>query len=394
MPDLVWMLIPVGLLPVAAVSGWIAARRSQRGTAAANSSAGLQADYFKGINYLLNEQPDKAIEAFIKVLEVDSETVETHLALGNLYRRRGEVDRAIRIHQNLIARPTLSGAQRIEALFELGADYMSAGLLDRAENLFQELCETGTFGVKALRQVVEIYEQQKDWDEAIAAAKKLDLATGETQASVIAHYYCEKADLAWQSRQAGAALDAARRALGCHPACVRASLLEGEIHFHDARYDAAIDAYKRVEQQDPEFLPEVIQSLSRCYDKVGRGQEMMQYLGHLMKRYDGISVTLALAGMKRLKGGPREAIAFITQNLRSRPSVRALDRLLELELETVADAPPEHLLILKRLTTELLENRTDYKCGHCGFPAKFLHWQCPACKHWSTIKPIQGVEGE
>ena len=203
MVDLWWLLIPVALLPVAALSGWLAARRSQN-VGPSVSTGGLRSNYFRGINYLLNEQPDKAIEAFIRVLEVDSETVETHLALGNLYRRRGEVDRAIRIHQNIIARPTLRADQRNEALLELGNDYMRAGLLDRAENLFRELCDTDGYTVPALRQIIDLYQQEKDWDQAIVCARRLAGVSGEPLGRVIAHYYCEQAGTCaaeWTARE-------------------------------------------------------------------------------------------------------------------------------------------------------------------------------------------------
>ena len=181
------------LLPVAAGTGWLAARGATRQTSRKRETGGLRSDYFQGINYLLNEQPDKAIEVFIKLIEVDSETVETHLALGNLYRRRGDVDRAIRIHQNLIARESLNVSQRTEALLELGQDYMSAGLLDRAEDLFSELAEDAGYRVQALRQLIDIYEQEKDWPKAIASARKLEKATGNQLGWIIAHYCCEQA---------------------------------------------------------------------------------------------------------------------------------------------------------------------------------------------------------
>jgi lipopolysaccharide biosynthesis regulator YciM len=174
MIELLWLL-----LPVAAASGWYAASRN-RGEAARS----LNADYFRGINYLLNEQPDKAIEAFIRILEIDSETVETHLALGNLYRRRGEVDRAIRIHQNLIARTNLDEEQRVEALFELGQDYFSAGLLDRAEDIFRELVQHEGFRERSLRQIILVYEQEGDWKRAEEAARDLEQVTGSSSVAV------------------------------------------------------------------------------------------------------------------------------------------------------------------------------------------------------------------
>ena len=393
MTDWLWYLVPTVLLPVAALSGWWVARRGQAGHSAGRTD-GLRSDYFRGINYLLNEQPDKAIEAFIRVLEVDSETVETHLALGNLYRRRGEVDRAIRIHQNLIARPTLRLDQRNEALLELGQDYMSAGLLDRAENLFQELCETESFKTQALTQNLIIYEQEKDWDQAIATARRLEKVTGEKQAAVIAHYYCEKSLLAQQDNQHTAALQAVKSALAADPNCVRASLLEARSHMGNGAYKAALAAFKRVEIQDADFLPEIIEDIGRCYRELNKPDELGEYLQELVYKFDVMGARLQLADLKRERSGVDAAVQFVGDSVRARPSVRGLDYLLRLELENAPAATWAERETMQSLTNRLIENRVEYKCGHCGFPAKSLHWQCPACKHWNAIKPIEGVEGE
>jgi len=223
--NLLWLL-----LPVAALSGWYLGQRRADPGRDGGRERGLRSDYFKGINYLLNEQPDKAIEVFIKVLEVDQETVETHLALGNLYRRRGEVDRAIRIHQNLVARNTLSPEQRYEALLELGQDYLSAGLLDRAENLFKELAEASHYRVQALRQLIDIYEQEKDWDQAISCARQLERATGNQLGPVIAHYQCEQAEQLRERKEYKSALKLLGKAWTitapvCGPACWRAGCI-------------------------------------------------------------------------------------------------------------------------------------------------------------------------
>ncbi|NNF96569.1 MAG: tetratricopeptide repeat protein, partial [Halobacteria archaeon] len=181
------------LLPIAALSGWWLGRRS-KARRQEESSLELPSSYLRGLNYLLNEQQDKAIDLFIQLLDVDNDTVETHLALGSLFRRRGEVDRAIRIHQNLIARPTLSKEQRMQALFELGQDYMRAGLLDRAETLLGELIGNEPHTVAALQHLLDIYQQEKDWDKAIQIAQRLESRTGQSKRNLIAQYYCEKAD--------------------------------------------------------------------------------------------------------------------------------------------------------------------------------------------------------
>ena len=389
--EVLWLL-----LPVAAGTGWLAARGATRRTFRKRESGGLRSDYFQGINYLLNEQPDKAIEVFIKLIEVDSETVETHLALGNLYRRRGDVDRAIRIHQNLIARESLNVSQRTEALLELGQDYMSAGLLDRAEDLFSELAEDADYRVQALRQLIDIYEQEKDWPKAITSARRLEKATGNQLGWIIAHYCCEQASLHCNEGDLDRALKHVQQARNMHAACVRASLIEADIHADRGEHERAIRSLQRVEEQDPDFLPETVGRLYRSFHALDRIDALDDYLSKLMNRYGWTSVTLTLADIKRESRGRREAIRFITERLRQRASVRGLDRLLDFEIEDQRDAGAmnEHLEILKGLTAELLFERPVYKCRHCGFPAKSLHWQCPGCKHWTSIRPIQGVEGE
>ena len=207
----------------------------------------------KGLNFLLNEQPDKAIEVFTHVLEVNSETVETHLALGNLFRRRGEVERAIRIHQNLIARPTLDKEQRSHALLELGQDYLKAGLFDRAENLFLELAEIRLHSEQALRLLLRIYQQEKEWDKAISSARKLARFSGENMNNVVAHYNCELAELAYANKDYSAARAFVREALSSDRKCVRANILLGDIEAEGNRHRDAIKAWKHIEEQGCPF---------------------------------------------------------------------------------------------------------------------------------------------
>lgn len=390
MYELLWLL-----LPVAAASGWLAATRGARDAAAPPPALpSLRSDYLRGLNYLLDEQPDKAIEVFVKVLEVDSETVETHLALGNLFRRRGEVDRAIRIHQNLIARPALGHGERGEVLLELGQDYMRAGLLDRAEGLFQELVRSAPFGARALQHLVDIYQQEKDWDRAAQAARQLEGLSGRPYGAVIAHYYCEQAEERVRGGDLEGALDRVQRALDASSQCVRASMIEGALLERGGDHRGAIRALKRVEQQDPDYLPEVVEPLGRCYETIGRSREMEDYLSYLLERYGGVSSALAIADLRARSEGGEAAVRFLTEQLRLRPSVRGLDHLIELSLAHVDGAARENLLSLKDLTRKLLEGRFVYRCGHCGFNGHVLHWQCPSCRLWGTVKPIVGVEGE
>ncbi len=388
-----WMYLLLLLLPVAALSGWWAARRgSPKG--AAKSGGNISPEYFKGLNYVLNEQPDKAIEVFIRMAEVDSGTVETHLALGNLFRRRGEVDRAIRIHQNLIARPTLSYDERALALLELGIDYMRSGLLDRAEGLFKELVDSGVYTVQAFRELLDIYQQEKDWDNAITMARRLETVSGERMNPVIAQFYCELACESFSLGNDREVKGFIKRALNIDPKCVRASLMEAEMAQTAGQPKAALGAYRRIERQDPDYLPEAIKPMIGCYRDIGRLDEAMKYLEDILHKYGGITPLLYLTGLIEEVNGKEAAIGFLSSQLKRRPTVRGVDRLIEYTLSKAEGEIHDNLKTIKEMTNRLLENRSIYRCENCGFDGKSLHWQCPGCKRWNTIKPVHGVEGE
>ena len=381
------------LLPIAALSGWWMARKQYRGTKNKSTNR-LASNYITGLNYLLNEQPDKAIDLFIHMLEVDSETVETHLALGSLFRKRGEVDRSIRIHQNLIARPTLTAEQRAQALYELAQDYMSAGLLDRSEALFSDLSENETHRAAALQQLIEIYQQEKEWNKAIIVAQKLDIKSSQNLNPLIAHYYCELAEHAYRNGEPAKALKLVKRALATDKNCPRASIIEGDIEKDNGQYKAAIKAYKRIEFQDAEYLTEIMTPLLDCYRALGKVDELITYLQEVLTKQDSISIMLMLSELIKEQEGDAVAEDFITSFLAHRPSVRGMERLIDLNLAQASDSTLEKLQILKDVAVQILDNHPVYRCQSCGFHAKKLHWQCPGCKQWSGIKPIHGVEGE
>ena len=381
------------LLPVAALSGWWLGRRN-RAVRRDDGCLEMPSEYIKGLNYILNEQQDKAIDLFIQMLDVNSETVETHLALGSLFRRRGEVDRAIRIHQNLIARPTLNKSQRALALFELGQDYMRAGLLDRAESLFGELVDSAPHSEAALQHLIEIYQQEKDWGDAVKVAHRLEQLAGQNLAFMVAQFYCEQAEQALRQGEPSRALKLLRRAMNEDRQCVRASIMEGDIERSAGNYRAALKAYQRIEQQDPEYLSEVIQPMLECYKALQRKDEAIDYFKTLLNKYVGISCMLVLADLIEERDGEQAATEFITGFLKQRPSVRGMDRLIELNMGQASESVRDKLHVLKEVTDQILTNKSVYICQHCGFSGKSLHWQCPSCKHWNTIRPIHGVEGE
>ena len=387
MLELLWLL-----LPVAAASGWMAGRRAAN-TPQRRLRGRLSADYFRGLNHLLNEQPDKAIEVFIRMLEAEGETVEIHLALGSLFRRRGEVDRAIRIHQNLIARPTLSPSQRAEALQELGIDYARAGLYDRAEEIFQELTEVRAHAERALRELLDIYQQERDWDKAIDTARRLASRTGHAHDLQIAHYHCELAEELRAAGDDSHALAQVGKALSVDAGCVRASLLQGDLENARGNTKAALRAYRRTAEQDAAYLPEVLERLRIGYAALGREDEYREFLKGQLDLTQAIAPVLALAEIVRDRDGERAAGEFIVQQLEARPSLRGLERVIDLSLETTEGRTHHVLEVLHRLVAQLVADKPLYRCGHCGFEGKTLHWQCPGCKQWSSVKPIHGIEG-
>ena len=306
------------LLPIAAFSGWYVARRGSERTSGARVSE-LSSNYFRGLNYLLNEQQDKAIEVFLKLAEYNRDTVETHLALGNLFRRRGEVDRAIRVHQNLIARPSLTDEEKTVALLELGEDYMRAGLLDRAETLFSDLVAMDALASSALTHLVSIYQHERDWIKAIDNATRLEAATGESCGPMIAQFHCELAEQArarsdWV--EARGSLDAALAAQGD---CVRASMILGHIEAANDNFAAAIEAFEHVAELDVDYVPEILSPLLDCYAKAQSMQRAEDFLLRMTERHQGVSPVLALARLYTRTRGEKAAVEFLTVNCISVP---------------------------------------------------------------------------
>jgi len=355
-----WWLL--GLLPLFFGFGWMAARIDIRQIM--HESRALPRSYFKGLNFLLNEQPDKAIEAFIEVVKVDPETVELHFALGSLFRRRGEYDRAIRMHQNLLERDDLAAEQKVIALAELGQDYLKAGILDRAEEVFKKL-ESSPQARLARKHLLEIYEQEKDWNRAIEMTRHV-----EPDARAMAQYYCElAASEAAQSRP-----DAARRhlerALEENRKCVRASLQFGDLE-KDQNPEKAIEHWKRIESQDPAYLALAAQRLLDAHRDAGRGEEGLRLLTNYLERYPSLDLLDTVFRQTLEAKGHEEAYTLVRDELRRNPTLLGLDRLLEAQI--IAAGSPD-----KRRDLELVRNLVHghtrrlarYRCETCGFKAR------------------------
>jgi lipopolysaccharide biosynthesis regulator YciM len=381
-----WWLLA---LPLFFVLGWLAARVDIRQLL--SESRVLPMSYFKGLNFLLNEQPDKAIEAFIEVVKVDPQTIELHFALGSLFRRRGEIERAIRMHQNLAERPDLEPQQKLAALHELAQDYFKAGLLDRAEELFLKL-ESSPHGEEALRFLLEIYEQEKEWAKAIAIAEKLERLTGRSHQKEIANFYCELASREMmQSRPDGARPHLAK-ALAHHRLCVRANILLGDLELAAGRPQAAIEAWQRIEAQNPAFLALVAERLYDAYKRIGRAAEGLNLLRGYLAKYPSLDLlNVVFQGVLELHG-TAPAYQLVRDELRRTPTLLGLDKLLEAQL---LEAPLERrrdLELMKELVHQHTRGLAMYRCENCGFRARQYYWHCPACAAWETYSPRRTEE--
>jgi len=371
------------LLPIAAASGWLIGRKERRQPATPERAP----TFSRGLNYLLDEQPDKAIDVFLKLAEVDTATVETHLALGSLFRRRGEVERAIRVHQNLVARSTLDDSHRGMALYELGRDYLLAGLFDRAESLFNELVERQLQQKRALRGLIETYQAEKEWTKCLETAKALQRLTERPLGPEIAHYHCE---LAEQCLRAGRGEQARSHLLDAQsedPDCVRAGLLQARMEMAAGDPGTAALLYRRLVQRNPRYLPTMLPGLLECWQRLGR-ESVMDELWSLFEAHPSPPLMLCLCEAIESEQGAGAARQFLAQYLSGRADLAGVERLLELRLQAQPQGSGEDRTLLDVVSHQLAQ-QPEYQCDHCGFEARELHWQCPSCKRWGSIKACE-----
>ena len=370
--------------------GWLAARIDIKHLL--TESRALPRSYFKGLNFLLNEQPDKAIEAFIEVVKVDPETVELHHTLGSLFRRRGEYDRAIRMHQNLIERADLSAEQRLAAAFELGQDYLKAGILDRAEEVFNRLLE-GPMAAQARGFLLEIYQAEKEWQKAIDMAARVDAGPSESRALEVAHFYCELAAFEATHSRPAEARQHLEAALAANRKCVRASLQLGDLARAAGNVESAIENWKRIESQDPAYLALVAQRLLDVFRETGRLEEGLTLLAGHLERFPSLDLLDTVFQYTLDAKGPEAAYALVRDELRRNPTLVGLDRLFEAQIAG-ASSPERRrdLELVKNLVHNHARRLARYRCATCGFRARQFHWHCPACGGWETYPPRRSEE--
>ena len=378
--DFWWLL----LIPAIFGLGWMAARYDLK--TLLSESSNLPRSYFRGLNFLLNEQPDKAIDAFIEVVKLDPETTELHFALGSLFRRRGETERAIRVHQNLLNRPDLPTSERDHALFELGQDFLKAGLLDRAEDTFTSL-DAGVYASDARRCLLTIFEIEKDWRRAIVTAKALEELGAQSFAKEISQFHCELSQEALQRQDGALARGELDLALQANAQNVRATILLGDVAFAAGDRLAACAAWRRVEQQNAAYLPLVVDKLMEAYSALGKPGEGAELLASFVDRYPSNELLdAAFKHVARLRG-EEAAQSLARVQMRKAPTLAGMTRLLDAQISGAEEPRRGDLELMRTLIHQRTKNLPRYTCQNCGFRARLFYWQCPGCSGWETYAP-------
>ncbi len=377
------------LLPVAALSGWITAKLSNRKAQPDPGHTNPFSQHcIQGLNYLLSEQSDKAIQHLVEMVDVDEDTVETHLVLGSLFRRRGEVDRAIRIHQNIIARPSLSPQQRSNALLQLGLDYLKAGLLDRAEAIFLQLADTGFSKQEAYDYLASVYEQEKEWSSAIKAVSRLEKAGGESQVKRLAHYHCELAEKYMRERRADLAKQEVKLALVTDDECIRAYIQSGDLHLSRGERKEALRAFAHGLQRDHYFSPIILKHLYDYFSTHGELKHLIDFINHHADCRKDAAARFFLVRSYDELGEAQEVDELLHEELnREEASPYIIKSFLEMMSQRTSGETSSSFRALERVLSSRLSTYMACQCKHCGFESNAIFWQCPSCQNWGTVRP-------
>ncbi len=378
-----------GLFLLLAAAGWALGRFGEREEGEA-APPPLNIDYLKGLNFLLNEQTDQALEHFLKMVRVDDKTIETHFALGSLFRRRGEVDRAIRIHQNIIARPDLAAEPREQALYSLAKDYLKAGLLDRAENLFVRLSQGSRYQVEALEQLCRIYEQEREWERAIDAGKKLEVLSGESLALQIAHYYCELAEQAVSKKDYVAARAYVKKAQSGRPRTLRGALARAEIASDTEDTNTALRLYHRIIDENTYLITEALPKLVAIHERDNSIDQLEKSLTALFVKFPEMKTEVAYTAIVNNIGGIKVIDDCVEEYMLNEPTLTDFIDLQTLDEGSAADRHSA-LTKVRAALSKLAAKTPRYQCKECGFSSQRLLWQCPSCKNWEAQRPFTSV---
>ncbi|MDO9403925.1 MAG: lipopolysaccharide assembly protein LapB [Polaromonas sp.] len=378
--DISWVLLG---LPVAFTLGWLASRLDLRQLRIENKQAPKA--YFRGLNFLLNEQQDQAIDAFIEAVQNDPDTSELHFALGNLFRRRGEYERAVRVHEHLMSRGDLTQPERERAQHALALDFLKAGLLDRAELALRKL-EGTSYEEEARLALLAIYERSRDWSHATEIASKLDSSSHGSFSGRQAHYLCEQAYAAVAAGDSGSALALLQQAEGIAPASARPLIEIAKLQNQTGQPQAALDTLVRLDQTAPQAFPLAAALLSNLGQQPALHDQAVELLRNNYARMPSVDVMEAIASLEK---DPGEARQWYIRHLESETSLVAASRWIAGE-QTATDTQAQHKLVLRALD-QATKPLMRYRCAACGFEATQHFWHCPGCQAWDSY-PARRVE--
>lgn len=378
-----------GLFLLLAAAGWALGRFDERD--GEEPVVPLNIDYLKGLNFLLNEQTDQALEHFMKMVRVDDRTIETHFALGSLFRRRGEIDRAIRIHQNIIARPDLAAEQRDQAMFSLAKDYLKAGLLDRAEKMFVRLSQGSRYQVEALEQMCRIYELEHEWQKAIDAGQKLELLSGKSLELQIAHYYCELAEKSTSEGDYSAARAFIKKAQSGRPRTQRGALIRADIARDMSDTKTALRLYQRIIDEHTYLITEALPRIVDIHTREDSINKLEKDLDVMLRKYPEMNVDIAYTAIANDIIGIPVIDRCVEEYMLNEPTLGEF-----VDLQSASGGDPEArqkaLGRVRHALSKLAAATPRYQCKECGFSSQKLLWQCPSCKDWETQRPYSRVQ--
>lgn len=382
------------LLPVAAGYGWFMGRNSikQKRQIATQD---LSIKYSTGLNYLLSNQQDKAIDYLLEALKVEDDTVEAHFAMANLFRRRGELDRALKVHEHLVRHVKLPSKEKQHAVFELGKDFLSAGLYDRAEKMFERSLKSKPYGLKSLTYLMQIYQSTKDWQQGIALKKAIKKTKDKKLLHSLANFYCELATEALAKDDFIEVLELLEQALHYDAKSCRANWLMAKIYQNHQQYHEACQCYQDIYQQDKEYFPDVIDEMHYCYHQIGESAVFSQFIRKVYEETGSTSALIKYLSFVEQEKGRAKAQDYLLAALQRRPTIRGFKHFVKMQMSTTeASVDNQALDVIKELISAYLKVRPRYRCRTCGFNSSTHYWSCPSCHDWEQLKPVRGLEGE
>ena len=382
------------LLPVAMAYGWFMGRNSIK-QKDQTIKQDLSIKYSTGLNYLLSNQKDKAIDSLLDALKVEDDSVEAHFAMANLFRKRGELDRALKVHEHLVRHGNLPTKDKQQAVFELGKDFLSAGLYDRAEKMFNKLLKSPDYGLKSLAYLLQIFQSTKDWQQGISHKKLIVKFNDKRLLHTLANFYCEQATSAFEQDKFIEVLELLEQALKLDPNSCRANWLMAKIYENHKQCELACKCYQDIYQQDQEFFPDVIEQMHQCYLHLDASDEFFRFIKKVYDETASSSALISYLSHVEEKHGKKKAKEFMLSALKRRPTIRGFKHFVKMQKNQTDDADNNTSLdLITELISEYLKVKHRYSCRNCGFNSSTHYWSCPSCHEWEQLKPVRGLEGE